>query len=155
MPKQDPSAKKNEDTVDDEHTLDHIKKTRKESIVPCVTNESDIMSPVMPRPRHTMEDLNEVQEQKEVERPKKAPIIMRMRYDIWLKLQYFERYEFKFALKMAVAVLVLCIPAYTPASMEWYNGVRGQWSALTVIAIMNPTRLEESLYYIHILTIIM
>ncbi|KAL7315805.1 hypothetical protein PS15m_004979 [Mucor circinelloides] len=69
----------------------------------------------------------------------RVPILLRVRYAIWLRLQYICRYEFKFALKMAVAVLVLCIPAFVPASSGWYWSARGQWAAMTVIAIMNPT----------------
>lgn len=70
----------------------------------------------------------------------RVPILLKVRYAIWLRLQYMCRYEFKFALKMAVAVLVLCIPAFVPASSGWYWSARGQWAAMTVIAIMNPTR---------------
>lgn len=70
----------------------------------------------------------------------KAPVMLRIRYAIWIRMQYMCRYEFKFALKMAVAVLVLCIPAFVPASSGWYWSARGQWAAMTVIAIMNPTR---------------
>lgn len=70
----------------------------------------------------------------------KAPFFLRIRYAIWFRLQFLTKYEFKFALKMAVAVSVLCVPAFIPSSTEWYYGVRGQWAALTVIAIMNPTR---------------
>ncbi|KAI8876515.1 hypothetical protein K501DRAFT_231909 [Backusella circina FSU 941] len=68
-----------------------------------------------------------------------VPIMLKIRYSIWLKAQYLTRYEFKFALKMALAVAILCLPAFLPASQSWYTGVRGQWAALTVIAIMNPT----------------
>jgi hypothetical protein len=71
------------------------------------------------------------------------PVTLRIRYAIWLKLQYLSKYEFKFALKMAVAVSVLCVPAFIPSSSDWYYSVRGQWAALTVIAIMNPTRYES------------
>lgn len=74
-----------------------------------------------------------------VEKKEKPPIMLRVRYAIWIQLQYFCKYEFKFALKMAAAVLVLCIPAFLPDSVDWYNGIRGQWAPMTVIAIMNPT----------------
>lgn len=70
----------------------------------------------------------------------KAPVMLRIRYAIWLKLQFCRTYEFKFALKMAAAVLILCVPAFIPDSVDWYTSVRGQWAAMTVIAIMNPTR---------------
>ncbi|GAA5794766.1 hypothetical protein HPULCUR_000112 [Helicostylum pulchrum] len=69
----------------------------------------------------------------------KAPIMLRIRYTIWLKLQFCCTYEFKFALKMAAAVLSLCMPAFIPNSVDWYSSVRGQWAPMTVIAIMNPT----------------
>jgi hypothetical protein len=69
-----------------------------------------------------------------------VPFMLRIRYGIWTRLQYFSRYEFKFALKMAVAVSVLCLPAFVPESSSWYYNVRGQWAPMTVIAIMNPTR---------------
>lgn len=70
----------------------------------------------------------------------KTPIMLRIRYSIWLKIQFIYSYEFKFALKMAAAVLILCIPAFVPDSIGWYTSVRGQWAPMTVIAIMNPTR---------------
>ncbi|CEP15871.1 hypothetical protein [Parasitella parasitica] len=85
------------------------------------------------------EEEEEEEEKKKRERTDKAPVMLRIRYAIWLRLQYMSRYEFKFALKMAVAVLVLCVPAFVPASSGWYWSVRGQWAAMTVIAIMNPT----------------
>ncbi|KAI8995021.1 Fusaric acid resistance protein-like-domain-containing protein [Pilobolus umbonatus] len=69
----------------------------------------------------------------------KAPLMLRIRYGIWSRLQFVNRYEFKFALKMAVAVLILCIPAWIIDSIEWYEEVRGQWAPMAVIAIMNPT----------------
>ncbi|KAI8096222.1 uncharacterized protein BX664DRAFT_323411 [Halteromyces radiatus] len=69
----------------------------------------------------------------------KPPLSLRLRYSLWKALQYTKRYEFKFSLKMAVAVLVLCMPAFFPSSSAWYQSVRGQWSGMTVIAIMNPT----------------
>jgi hypothetical protein len=73
--------------------------------------------------------------------PKEAPpLSLRIRYGLWKSLQWTKRYEFKFSLKMAVAVLVLCMPAFFPSSAAWYLSVRGQWSCMTVIAIMNPTR---------------
>lgn len=68
------------------------------------------------------------------------PLSLRIRYGVWKSLQWMKRYEFKFSLKMAVAVLVLCMPAFFPSSAAWYLSVRGQWSCMTVIAIMNPTR---------------
>lgn len=82
----------------------------------------------------------ELTAQEKKDEKEKAPIMLRIRYAIWIRLQYMCRYEFKFALKMAVAVLVLCIPAFVPASSGWYWSARGQWAAMTVIAIMNPTR---------------
>lgn len=70
----------------------------------------------------------------------KTPVILHVRYSIWRKIQFIYSYEFKFALKMAAAVLILCIPAFVPDSVGWYTSVRGQWAPMTVIAIMNPTR---------------
>ncbi|KAI8984474.1 hypothetical protein BDF20DRAFT_392181 [Mycotypha africana] len=67
------------------------------------------------------------------------PVMLRIRYQIWVYMQYLTRYEFKFALKMAIAVLVLSIPAFLPSWEGWYYSVRGQWAPMTVIAIMNPT----------------
>jgi hypothetical protein len=74
------------------------------------------------------------------DKKEEVPIMLKIRYQIWLKTQYLTRYEFKFALKMALAVAILCLPAFIPSSQNWYYSVRGQWAALTVIAIMNPTR---------------
>lgn len=77
-----------------------------------------------------------------VEAPSKkenAPLSLRLRYKIWLFLHYLSKYEFKVALKMALAMLLLSFPAFIPSSTAWYESVRGQWSCMTVIAIMNPT----------------
>ncbi|KAI8090955.1 uncharacterized protein B0P05DRAFT_627272 [Gilbertella persicaria] len=79
------------------------------------------------------------QSTKEETKREKAPFLLRLRYSVWFRLQYFGRYEFKFALKMATAVLVLTLPAFIPSSSSWYFNVRGQWAPMTVIAIMNPT----------------
>ncbi|KAI8388044.1 uncharacterized protein BYT42DRAFT_558741 [Radiomyces spectabilis] len=81
----------------------------------------------------------------------KTPVFLHIRYNIWKYLQYVKRYEFKFAMKMAVAVSVLCLPAFVPSSMAWFRSVRGQWASMTVIAIMNPTSggtLQASLWRI-------
>ncbi|KAI9317563.1 hypothetical protein BX666DRAFT_1938456 [Dichotomocladium elegans] len=69
----------------------------------------------------------------------KPPLLLRVRYRVWQTLQYTKNYDFKFALKVAAAVLVLSIPSFVPSSSAWYDSVRGQWSCMTVIAIMNPT----------------
>ncbi|KAI9320587.1 hypothetical protein BX666DRAFT_2024230 [Dichotomocladium elegans] len=69
----------------------------------------------------------------------KVPIMMRARYALWKFLQLFKKYEFKFALKIAVAVTALCIPAFVPWKAEWFSNERCQWSSVTVVAIMNPT----------------
>ncbi|KAI7885834.1 hypothetical protein K492DRAFT_190575 [Lichtheimia hyalospora FSU 10163] len=65
--------------------------------------------------------------------------ILRFRYNLWLLLKYITKYEFKFALKMAVAVTALCIPAFVPWTALWFAHDRAQWAAVTVVAIMNPT----------------
>ncbi|ORX56446.1 hypothetical protein DM01DRAFT_1382683 [Hesseltinella vesiculosa] len=69
----------------------------------------------------------------------KPPLTLRFRYNLWKSLRWTTSYDFRFSLKMAVAVLVLCMPAFFPSSASWYTSVRGQWSAMTVIAILNPT----------------
>ncbi|KAL0085688.1 hypothetical protein J3Q64DRAFT_1809690 [Phycomyces blakesleeanus] len=46
----------------------------------------------------------------------KPPFGLRVRYRVWRTVQYMERYEFKFGLKMALAVSLLCVPAFVPAS---------------------------------------
>ncbi|KAI8368926.1 hypothetical protein BD560DRAFT_398090 [Blakeslea trispora] len=81
----------------------------------------------------------EMDSQPPKETREKAPLMLRIRYSLWFHLQYLSRYEFKFALKMAIAVLVLTVPSFVPASSAWYFNVRGQWAPMTVIAIMNPT----------------
>ncbi|KAL9538401.1 hypothetical protein MBANPS3_010960 [Mucor bainieri] len=124
-------------------------------------NSDDVSSPLMVRHRNNASkpadsnndirinvDQNYVETDEHPERTaqekrdekEKAPVMLRIRYAIWIRMQYMCRYEFKFALKMAVAVLVLCVPAFVPASSGWYWSARGQWAAMTVIAIMNPTR---------------
>lgn len=83
---------------------------------------------------------SEKEQEEEQEIAPKPPIFLRMRYGLWVRLQYFKTYEFRSALKMAVAVSVLSLPAFIPSSTAWYESVRGQWACMTIIAIMNPTR---------------
>lgn len=102
---------------------------------------SDQLSPTEKTPSKE-EDLEEGKEQDtENQQPEeKAPLSLRVRYAIWEGYQFIKKYEFKFALKMGAAVLGLTIPAYVPSSTAWYQSVRGQWTCMTIIAIMNPTR---------------
>jgi hypothetical protein len=146
-------------------SLKRSKSRRESSIKKLASTNSDGRSPTMirhrkrppfERKRRSSDDSNDVPQDIRIQVPtgyieeepakveeevkkERAPIMLRIRYAIWLKLQYFSKYEFKFALKMASAVLILCIPAFTPNSMDWYYSVRGQWAPMTVIAIMNPT----------------
>ncbi|KAI9283636.1 hypothetical protein BC943DRAFT_280678 [Umbelopsis sp. AD052] len=69
----------------------------------------------------------------------KIPLNVRLRYLVWRISQALSSYECKFTIKMGLAVFVLALPAYIPSSQEWYASDRGQWAAVTVIAIMNPT----------------
>ncbi|RCI05206.1 hypothetical protein CU098_012605, partial [Rhizopus stolonifer] len=69
----------------------------------------------------------------------KVPFILRFRYRLWFLLQFFQNYEFRFALKMSIVVGALTIPAWIPSTREWFAAIRGQWAALTVICIMSPT----------------
>ncbi|KAG2171597.1 hypothetical protein INT43_008323, partial [Umbelopsis isabellina] len=69
----------------------------------------------------------------------RPPLNIRLRYFLWQVSRVLSSYDFKFAVKMATAVLILCLPAYIPSSQAWYASVRGQWASVTVIAIMNPT----------------
>lgn len=137
-------------------------RSRKESKAFLNDNDNDAASPTMLRLRRpifekpldskpeqdTPRDIRievpqnyvETDEHPELEVKEEAPLMLRIRYYIWLKLQFCCSYEFKFALKMALAVLILCAPAFIPESVSWYNSVRGQWAPMTVIAIMNPTR---------------
>ncbi|KAI8137954.1 Fusaric acid resistance protein-like-domain-containing protein [Fennellomyces sp. T-0311] len=100
------------------------------------TKNSSQLSP--PVEDHELSAMEAAMENKEPEI--KPPLILRIRYSTWQSLQFLKKYEFKFALKMGLAVLGLSIPAFIPASMYWYsNSVRGQWACMTIIAIMNPT----------------
>ena len=80
------------------------------------------------------------------ERPPKTPLIIKVRYKIWSFLHSLTKYEVKFAIKTAVAVTSLCIPAFVPESNAWFIRDRGQWASVTVIAIMNPTRYVKNIY---------
>lgn len=62
----------------------------------------------------------------------KPPPILRLRYNIWLGVRYFQTYEFKFALKLSLAVGLLTFPAWVFEYRDWFMNVRGQWAALTV-----------------------
>ncbi|KAI2624822.1 hypothetical protein GGS21DRAFT_319545 [Xylaria nigripes] len=41
----------------------------------------------------------------------------------------------KFALKMTIAALIVTLPAFVPATNEWYNSVRGTWATLQLILV--------------------
>ncbi|KAM3579788.1 hypothetical protein VKS41_007869 [Umbelopsis sp. WA50703] len=75
----------------------------------------------------------------QVEKPSRPPLNIQLRYFLWQVSRVLSSDDFKFALKMAIAVLLLSLPAYIPSSQAWYADVRGQWASVTVIAIMNPT----------------
>ena len=85
------------------------------------------------------------------ERPPKTPLIIKVRYKIWSFLHSLTKYEVKFAIKTAVAVTSLCIPAFVPESNTWFIRDRGQWASVTVIAIMNPTRYVRNIYILMML----
>lgn len=55
-----------------------------------------------------------------------------LRYQLWLLVRKLKSYEFKFALKMAVAVSILCVPAFFPSSAAWFIQERCQWASITV-----------------------
>ncbi|EPB88022.1 hypothetical protein HMPREF1544_05200 [Mucor circinelloides 1006PhL] len=69
----------------------------------------------------------------------KPPLLLRLRYRLWLILRYLQNYEFRFALKLSAAVGILTIPAWLPDYQLWFAAIRGQWAALTVISVMGPT----------------
>lgn len=60
------------------------------------------------------------------------PPVIRLRYRVWMFFRYFHNYEFKFALKLSIAVGLLTLPAWIPAYRVWFHTIRGQWAALTV-----------------------
>lgn len=70
----------------------------------------------------------------------KPPPLLRLRYRLWLILRYLQNYEFRFALKLSVAVGILTIPAWLPDYQLWFAAVRGQWAALTVSACLVDIR---------------
>ena len=101
----------------------------------------DMPAPVFDMPiEGDAEAASNKDEENQQEEKIKPPIFLRIRYGTWKFLQFFKKYEFKFAFKMAMAVLLLSIPAFIPSSTAWYETVKGQWSCMTIIAIMNPTR---------------
>lgn len=62
----------------------------------------------------------------------RIPQFLHLRYKAWIFLQHLKKYEFKFALKVAIAVSVLCIPAFVPSSRSWFLYEYGQWASVTV-----------------------
>lgn len=62
----------------------------------------------------------------------RPPLNIRLRYFLWQVSRILSSYDFKFAVKMAFAVIILCLPAYIPSSQAWYANVRGQWASVTV-----------------------
>lgn len=67
-----------------------------------------------------------------IKRCKHREWVLHFRYKLWLLLKHVTKYEFKFALKMAVAVTALCIPAFVPWTATWFAQDRAQWAAVTV-----------------------
>ncbi|KAK9761943.1 hypothetical protein K7432_012766 [Basidiobolus ranarum] len=45
--------------------------------------------------------------------------------------------EFKFALKMALTLLLVSLPGFIDTTSPWYKASQGHWGVLTVMAIMN------------------
>lgn len=63
------------------------------------------------------------------------PQVIKFRYKVWMFFRYLQNYEFKFALKLSIAVGVLTLPAWIPEYRMWFDTIRGQWAALTVSLI--------------------
>lgn len=68
----------------------------------------------------------------EMMRCKHKERMLRFRYNLWLFWKHITKYEYKFALKMAVAVTALCTPAFVPWTAVWFAQDRAQWAAVTV-----------------------
>lgn len=60
------------------------------------------------------------------------PPVIKFRYQVWAFFRYFQNYEFRFALKLSIAVGLLTLPSWIPAYRMWFDTIRGQWAALTV-----------------------
>ncbi|KAG0172340.1 hypothetical protein DFQ28_011056 [Apophysomyces sp. BC1034] len=115
--------------------------TRQRSNSLTITKLSTQNSIYTPTLRRNASKSSEAPEPGDIEDQKlpKPPLILRFRYRLWEILQQFKSYEIRFALKTAIAVGILTVPAYIPESHTWFNDARGQWGALTIITIMNPT----------------
>jgi hypothetical protein len=59
-------------------------------------------------------------------------------YSIWLYRGLIYAPETEFAIKACIVVVLLCIPAFIPSSMQWYAGSRGEWAAVTALVWMGP-----------------
>lgn len=152
IPREDPGTQENTEKEDEANlskiqTNTSMKRTqsRRESR-PRESDESDSFELFRRRKRYSNYAKEETIHDKKTKGPNKSrlekidDVWRKAVVRIYLKLLYLDKYPFKCAFKMAVAVLVLCVPAFVPASNDWYTNIRGQWAPLTVIAIMNPTR---------------
>ncbi|KAJ3042166.1 hypothetical protein HDV00_008052 [Rhizophlyctis rosea] len=61
----------------------------------------------------------------------------KLRNWVWKFVRFMQTYETKFALKMALAILLVTWPAY--AFPAWFSELRGQWAIITVLVVMNPS----------------
>ncbi|KAG0238776.1 hypothetical protein BGW42_002642 [Actinomortierella wolfii] len=69
----------------------------------------------------------------EVQKPKTT------RYKIWESLQFFKSEDFRFGLKMAVALTFIGLWAWLNWSNKALATDRGQWAMLTVMFVLSPT----------------
>ncbi|KAI8888662.1 hypothetical protein K501DRAFT_329772 [Backusella circina FSU 941] len=103
-----------------------------------LTEEIKLMNRLPKRTKNKKTSVNSIKPSSE-NQADHVPWLSRIRFELWLKLRFFNNHKFKFSIKMATAVLVLCLPAFFTSSKTWYSNYKGQWAALTVISIMNPT----------------
>lgn len=72
------------------------------------------------------------------------PPVIKFRYQVWAFFRYIQNYEFRFALKLSIAVGVLTLPAWIPAYRMWFDTIRGQWAALTVSFTLGKLHIDIS-----------
>jgi hypothetical protein len=69
----------------------------------------------------------------EMSSPKKT-----FRYKLWKVLHRAQGFEMRYALKVAIVVSMLSVPAWLEQSREWYNDYQSWWAVIVVWIMVHP-----------------
>ncbi|KAJ1911533.1 hypothetical protein IWQ60_010090 [Tieghemiomyces parasiticus] len=63
----------------------------------------------------------------------------RFLYRLWLLSRWLKSYKVLYSFKLAVAITMICLPAYFDSSLTFYSTQRMSWMAITTTIVLSPT----------------